>query len=877
MEKHGDRRPWFCLFPRIIGVLVLAAIVGFGTAGFGASRGGVSEESTPPSIHAVESARHAGFIPAPLDSERSFLSLPPRALSTPAVTRQVMGFYPYWSTGTANFQWDLLTIVAYFCADATATGSLSSVHGWPGSAPIAEAHAHGVKVLLTVCLFDADAIRTLVQSPAYRANLIANLYSQVSAAGADGVCVDFEQPYASDRAYVNTFIQELSAHFHTNLPGSHVSIASPAVNWSDRYDFDTLTDHCDSLFIMAYDYYYSGGNPGPNSPRSHPAGSPWATWASVVATIEDYLYGTYGVGEAKRHKIYVGLPYYGHDWPATSYAIPGTAAGSASAVIYSNAAVNAVTYGRHWDSWSETPYYLYTSGTQPHQCWYDDDESLGLKWDLVNGYDLGGTGMWALNYDGTRPELWDALRDKFAAPVPGTLVNPIPVDANPYVVDGTTLGAPSRVLNAYSCAPATNESGPEVCYQLTTAAAGDIFVTVSDGAGVDIDVHILNAPSASACLDRGHWSATVFNVPAGDYWIIADTWVDAGGTEYAGPYTLTVEFVPSDTWVEEPLADGVVWKRKSHPDLFSTRQFVNVIELSPGAEAYLEPLFTRDASCLSPTDLEGEPDVLAAVNAGWAAGCVPAGLVRSFGETEFSHAAGVPARTAAGRNYFGEAELRAMGEGQDWPQAHFAAEAGPRLVRGGAVSVERAAEGFDAALDAKAARTALGLTADGRVLLVTADAVAGLGTGMTLAELAQYMLWLDCREAMLLGSGSPTTLYVSGATVGGVANLPPVNGEPDHLGAASVALYLAVTAIAAPDADGDGLHDDVDPNPAVRYLDLNGDGLVDAVDLQVLAAYLAGNVTAGAAPLLHPECADADLDGTIDAVDLVRLARHLIP
>jgi spore germination protein YaaH len=871
MERVYGRRPDVRLF------LIIALTVGTALSGGISGTLAAGPDDTPPSIHQLESRRHEGFSPVPLAAEPSFRLLAPGTLSTPAVTRQVMGFYPYWSSGTANLQWDLLTILAYFSADATSAGSLSNLHGWPSSAPIAEAHAHGVKVVLTVTLFGSDSIRTLIQSSTNRSTLIANLYNQVSSASADGVCVDFESPYASDRGYFNTFVQELSGYFHTHLPGSHVSVCTGAVNWSDRFDYDTLTDACDALFIMAYDYYWSGGSPGPVSPRSHPSGSPWATWASVEATIQDYISGTFGVGPAKRHKLYVGLPYYGYDWPTTSYAIPGTAAGSATAVIYSTAAGRAVTYGRHWDDWSDTPYYLYTSGSQPHQCWYDDDESLGLKWDLVNGYDLGGTGMWALNYDGSRPELWDTLREKFAAPVPGTLADPIPIDANPYVVDGTTLGAPSRVLDAYSCAPSTNESGPEVCYKLTTSAAGDIFVTVSDGPGVDIDVHILNAPAASACLDRGHWTATAFDVPAGDYWIIADTWVDSGGTEYAGPYTLTVEFVPADEWVEEPLAEGVVWRRKSYPDLFATRQFVNVIDISPTAEAYVQPLFTGDGTCLSPPDLAGQGEVLAAVNAGWAAGCTPTGLIRSFGVTEYDHAAGVPARTAAGRNYFGEAWLRAVDEGQDWPQAHFAAEAGPRLVRGGAVSLETAAEGFDASLEDKAARTALGVTADNHVLLVTVDAVAGLGTGMTLAELAQYMLGLDCREAMLLGGGTPTTMYVAGTPVGGVANLPPGNGEPDHLGAAAVPLYLGVTAIAAPDSDGDGLHDDVDPNPAVRHLDLNGDGAVDALDLAILAAFLAGNQSAGVSPFLHPECADADLDGRVDAVDLVRMAVRMTP
>ena len=47
------------------------------------------------------------------------------------------------------------------------------------------------------------------------------------------------------------------------------------------------------------------------------------------------------------------------------------------------------------------------------QIYYDDAQALGLKYDLINRYNLRGAGIWALGYDGTRPELYQALKDKF--------------------------------------------------------------------------------------------------------------------------------------------------------------------------------------------------------------------------------------------------------------------------------------------------------------------------------------------------------------------------------------------------------------------------------------------------------------------------------
>ena len=47
------------------------------------------------------------------------------------------------------------------------------------------------------------------------------------------------------------------------------------------------------------------------------------------------------------------------------------------------------------------------------EIYYDDPQALGLKYDVINRYNLRGAGIWALGYDGTRPELYQALKDKF--------------------------------------------------------------------------------------------------------------------------------------------------------------------------------------------------------------------------------------------------------------------------------------------------------------------------------------------------------------------------------------------------------------------------------------------------------------------------------
>ena len=46
--------------------------------------------------------------------------------------REVFGYHPYWmGTAWQNYNYNLISTIAYFSAEATAQGNLSNLHGWP--------------------------------------------------------------------------------------------------------------------------------------------------------------------------------------------------------------------------------------------------------------------------------------------------------------------------------------------------------------------------------------------------------------------------------------------------------------------------------------------------------------------------------------------------------------------------------------------------------------------------------------------------------------------------------------------------------------------------------------------------------------------------
>ena len=49
------------------------------------------------------------------------------------------------------------------------------------------------------------------------------------------------------------------------------------------------------------------------------------------------------------------------------------------------------------------------------EIWFDDDFTLGKKFDYAVSKNLKGVGVWALGYDNGYEELWDVIDDRFAS------------------------------------------------------------------------------------------------------------------------------------------------------------------------------------------------------------------------------------------------------------------------------------------------------------------------------------------------------------------------------------------------------------------------------------------------------------------------------
>jgi spore germination protein YaaH len=322
----------------------------------------------------------------------------------------IVGFLPYWVSDSAwnTLTGDRISHLCWFSAELATNGSISTTHGWPHGPMVDAMHAQGVQVLLTATLFGSQSLRDLLGSTTHQATARAALIESMQQGDADGLMIDFEAlPSDQFWTFVN-FMADLKADLDllgTDLGRTfNLMVCTPAVDWAGSYYYLELSRLCDALFIMAYDYHWSGSaTTGPVSPAAG-----WGTY-NVPWTINDYLY--YNADQPE--KLILGLPWYGYDWPCVSADAGTETTSAATARTYNSAKSLASTHGVLRDAIAQTPWTAYQqSGWR--QCWYDDTLSLGMKMDLADDEGFQGIGMWALGYEAE--ELWQQIESRYLPP-----------------------------------------------------------------------------------------------------------------------------------------------------------------------------------------------------------------------------------------------------------------------------------------------------------------------------------------------------------------------------------------------------------------------------------------------------------------------------
>ena len=339
-----------------------------------------------------------------------------------------------------------------------------------------EAHAHGVRLVVTIQNFNDPQIVALLSDPARRATAIQTCLTLIAMHGADGVNIDFERVSLSVKNEFVTFMTDLKDAVDAAQPAGtpgHVTLAGPAIDGAGAYDFDQLLIHTDGIFIMGYDYYWGTSQPGPTAPFTDSA--TWGNNYSLTWSVEDYL--KWG-GEENRSKIILGLPLYGHIYNVADTSIPGVNLDPEEYIhAMSTGAFQTFAANNGGEVWDEDASAVYAHGEHKGrfaQAWNENLTSLGMKMDLVTQYDLGGVGFWALGFEEGFDGFWGEVADQF-----GT-VEPDPVDP-PDTSDGPDSSDASDAFDTGAAPDSQDTDGEETSADLgPELEADEVLGEVSD-------------------------------------------------------------------------------------------------------------------------------------------------------------------------------------------------------------------------------------------------------------------------------------------------------------------------------------------------------------------------------------------------------------
>ena len=211
------------------------------------------------------------------------------------------------------------------------------------------------------------------------------------AGGYRGVDVDFEFVYGLDAGPYADFLARLRRAV-SPLPLT-VALApkqsdGQAGRLYEGLDFSLLAQSVDFALLMAYDWGWAGGPPGPVSPLPQ-----------VRRSVEYAL--TYFPPE----RLLLGVPNYGYDWP-----LPYREGNRAVSVDHVRAV--RLAWDRHaairYDQTAQAPWFPYVDGEgRRREVWFEDARSWAAKIGLALDYGLAGIGVW--NLDRPFPQGWAAL------------------------------------------------------------------------------------------------------------------------------------------------------------------------------------------------------------------------------------------------------------------------------------------------------------------------------------------------------------------------------------------------------------------------------------------------------------------------------------
>lgn len=342
---------------------------------------------------------------------------------------EVVGFLPTWMIEKTKMYGSEITQLIFSGIEVNKDGSLvwdlqsKKINNENYIAIKDNVKKTGGKNLISIKLFTDKNMDILLADSDAKQKLYAEVKAIVDAGNFDGVNVDFE--YMSDPIRIlDSDMMEMFGEMKNSGWGEvNVDVFANTIIKGDEERLRKLSETVDGIIVMSYDFHRPGSDfAGPVAPLMAEEGQ--RSIAEIINRIN--------IGNLNKEKFILAYPLYGYQWETTT--------GEMNSVTMANGYGVTILYkegigytGGVFDDVSKSPWYAWTEKEkkykvesykvkkktykrsvpyyidQWHQAYLENEESLKIKINAVKQEKLGGTGFWALGYEGKESNLIEKL------------------------------------------------------------------------------------------------------------------------------------------------------------------------------------------------------------------------------------------------------------------------------------------------------------------------------------------------------------------------------------------------------------------------------------------------------------------------------------
>ena len=277
----------------------------------------------------------------------------------------------------------------------TLTGNEGEFSSFATTSYVERAHEMGLEVWALVGNVDSVDVDlyTVLSKTSNRRRLILQLLAAVREYNLDGLNIDFENVSLDAGEPFIQFIRELS------IPCRKYGIVLSVDNYvpmNHTYHYDRAEQGvvADYVIIMGYDEHYNG---------SDEAGS-----VASINFVESGIKNT--VAEVPKEKVINALPFYTRIWETGADGISSQAVGMEMAQTY----VSDHGIATRWDEVTCQNYGEFQDGDRLCQVWLEDAESITVKLNIMEKYEIAGVAAWRLGFE--TADIWDVIEEYMNEP-----------------------------------------------------------------------------------------------------------------------------------------------------------------------------------------------------------------------------------------------------------------------------------------------------------------------------------------------------------------------------------------------------------------------------------------------------------------------------